>query len=130
MIGLTVEKAKKAGLLGKGLNPMPREMSFPAQRGENWNDLYDFIRWVGFYSVSGVHISYKWSEKLSMEFVSRSFLSNKILSLRFPNDSTKKPFDSIQFPDDPETRQGQSTNHVQNDSLRENYYGKMSGHGF
>lgn len=65
--GLTVEKAKKAGLLGKGLNPMPREMSFPAQRGDNWNDLYDFIR--------------------------------------FPNDSNKKPFDSIQFPDDPEIRQ-------------------------
>lgn len=43
-VGLTLEKAKKAGLLGKGLNPMPREMSFPAQRGENWNDLYDFIR--------------------------------------------------------------------------------------
>lgn len=45
-LGLTVEKAKKAGLLGKGLNPMPREMSFPAQRGENWNDLYDFIRYI------------------------------------------------------------------------------------
>lgn len=30
---------------------------------------------------------------------------NKIL-FRFPNDSTKKPFDSIQFPDDPEIRQG------------------------
>ncbi|XP_056017616.1 WD repeat-containing protein 90-like isoform X2 [Ostrea edulis] len=66
--GLTVDKAKKAGLLGKGLNPMPRDMSFPAQRGENWNDLYDFIR--------------------------------------FPNDNTKKPFDSIQFSDDPEIRQG------------------------
>ena len=50
-----------------------------------------------------------------MEFVSRSVLSNKMLSLRFPNDSTKKPFDSIQFPDDPEIRQGQSTNLVQND---------------
>lgn len=45
-VGLTLEKAKKAGLLGKGLNPMPREMSFPAQRGENWNDLYDFIRYI------------------------------------------------------------------------------------
>lgn len=65
-----------------------------------------------------------------MEFVSRNVLSNKILSLRFPNDSTKKPFDSIQFPDDPEIRQGQSTNLVHNDSLRENYYGKISGHGF
>ena len=63
-----------------------------------------------------------------MEFVSRSVLSNKILSLRFPNDSTKKPFDSIQFPDDPEIRQGQSTNLVQNDSLRENNYGKVFGH--
>lgn len=41
-VGLTLEKAKKAGLLGKGLNPMPREMSFPAQR----NDLYDFIRYI------------------------------------------------------------------------------------
>lgn len=30
---------------------------------------------------------------------------NKIF-FRFPNDSTKKPFDSIQFPDDPEIRQG------------------------
>lgn len=54
-VGLTLEKAKKAGLLGKGLNPMPREMSFPAQRGENWNDLYDFIRYRT-YQIHSQHI--------------------------------------------------------------------------
>ncbi|KAK3091415.1 hypothetical protein FSP39_019740, partial [Pinctada imbricata] len=61
--GISVDKAKKSGLLAKGLNPFPREMTYPVNKGENWYDVHDLIR--------------------------------------FPSDGSKKPFDSIQFEEEP-----------------------------
>ncbi|KAJ8318923.1 hypothetical protein KUTeg_004014 [Tegillarca granosa] len=42
--GITVDQARRAGLLKKGVSPMPREMAYPVLKGENWNDNYDLIR--------------------------------------------------------------------------------------
>ncbi|XP_051789984.1 WD repeat-containing protein 90 isoform X2 [Erpetoichthys calabaricus] len=42
--GLTFADAKQTGLTLQGFGPMPREMCFPVHSGENWHDLYDYIR--------------------------------------------------------------------------------------
>ncbi|XP_036389825.1 WD repeat-containing protein 90 [Megalops cyprinoides] len=42
---LSFSEAKQAGMACmKGASPMPREMCFPVPKGENWNDVYDHIR--------------------------------------------------------------------------------------
>lgn len=42
--GLTMDQVAKSGITLSGAAPMPREMAFPLGNTENWNDLYDFIR--------------------------------------------------------------------------------------
>ncbi|XP_013393034.1 WD repeat-containing protein 90-like [Lingula anatina] len=42
--GLTLDEAKRTGLMLQGINPVPREMAFLLPRGRNWHDLYDIIR--------------------------------------------------------------------------------------
>lgn len=56
--GLTMSDAKREGLMSHGICPLPRDMSYPVSKGDQWHDSYDWIR--------------------------------------FPSDSAKKPFDSIQ----------------------------------
>ncbi|CAL1536659.1 unnamed protein product [Lymnaea stagnalis] len=41
---LTMEEAKRHGLMALNICPLPRDMSYPVGKGENWHDLYDFIR--------------------------------------------------------------------------------------
>ncbi|NWS64489.1 WDR90 protein, partial [Chunga burmeisteri] len=42
--GVTFSKARQADLACRGVAPMPREMAFPVPKGQNWHDLYDYIR--------------------------------------------------------------------------------------
>ncbi|XP_033117799.1 WD repeat-containing protein 90-like isoform X4 [Anneissia japonica] len=42
--GISLKKAKDTGLLAHGVAPIPREMSFHLPKGDNWCDLYDYIR--------------------------------------------------------------------------------------
>ncbi|XP_017664162.1 PREDICTED: WD repeat-containing protein 90 [Lepidothrix coronata] len=42
--GVTFSKARHTDLACRGTAPMPREMAFPVPKGENWHDLYDYIR--------------------------------------------------------------------------------------
>ncbi|NWS74263.1 WDR90 protein, partial [Crotophaga sulcirostris] len=42
--GVTFSKARQADLASRGVAPMPREMAFPVPKGEEWHDLYDYIR--------------------------------------------------------------------------------------
>ncbi|XP_071943850.1 WD repeat-containing protein 90-like [Antedon mediterranea] len=42
--GITLKKAKDAGLLAHGVAPIPRDMMFHVPKGQNWYDLYDYIR--------------------------------------------------------------------------------------
>lgn len=42
--GVSVAEGKKMGLHLVGLTPMPREMAFPLQKGSDWHDHYDLIR--------------------------------------------------------------------------------------
>ncbi|KPP63392.1 hypothetical protein Z043_118354, partial [Scleropages formosus] len=42
--GLSFTEAKQAGVSLQGACPMPREMCFPVPKGEDWHDLYDYIR--------------------------------------------------------------------------------------
>eukprot|EP00062_Callorhinchus_milii_P017741 gi/632970473/ref/XP_007901672.1/ PREDICTED: WD repeat-containing protein 90 [Callorhinchus milii] len=41
---VTVSKAKREGLVLQDVCPIPREMAFLAPKGENWHDIYDYIR--------------------------------------------------------------------------------------
>jgi len=45
--GISLDQAKKSNCtdLVAGAAPMPREMSFPLGASENWNDVYDYIRY-------------------------------------------------------------------------------------
>ncbi|NWR80558.1 WDR90 protein, partial [Centropus unirufus] len=42
--GVTLSEARHANLACHGVAPMPREMAFPVSKGENWHNLYDYIR--------------------------------------------------------------------------------------
>lgn len=42
--GVTFSEARQTDLARHGVAPMPREMAFPVPKGENWHDLYDYIR--------------------------------------------------------------------------------------
>ncbi|XP_075624119.1 WD repeat-containing protein 90 isoform X1 [Balearica regulorum gibbericeps] len=42
--GVTFSEARQTDLARRGVAPMPREMAFPVPKGENWHDLYDYIR--------------------------------------------------------------------------------------
>ncbi|XP_041063040.1 WD repeat-containing protein 90 [Carcharodon carcharias] len=41
---VTAFKVKRAGLVLHDVSPMPREMAFLVPKGENWHDIYDYIR--------------------------------------------------------------------------------------
>ncbi|XP_022092508.1 WD repeat-containing protein 90-like isoform X1 [Acanthaster planci] len=42
--GLSLRQAREAGMIAKGVAPLPREMAFPVPKGSQWHDLYDYIR--------------------------------------------------------------------------------------
>ncbi|XP_061455789.1 WD repeat-containing protein 90 isoform X2 [Rhineura floridana] len=42
--GVTFSEAQQSKLVVQGVSPMPREMAFPVPKGENWHDLYDYVR--------------------------------------------------------------------------------------
>uniref|UniRef100_A0A670K2Y4 WD repeat-containing protein 90 n=1 Tax=Podarcis muralis TaxID=64176 RepID=A0A670K2Y4_PODMU len=42
--GVTSSEAHQSKLATQGISPMPREMTFPVPKGENWHDLYDYVR--------------------------------------------------------------------------------------
>ena len=42
--GMSASEARKLGLLGTGISPLPREMSFPLAKGADWFELYDYIK--------------------------------------------------------------------------------------
>ncbi|KAH0631787.1 hypothetical protein JD844_019595 [Phrynosoma platyrhinos] len=42
--GVTFSEAQQSKLALHGISPMPREMAFPVPKGENWHDLYDYVR--------------------------------------------------------------------------------------
>ncbi|XP_042336753.1 WD repeat-containing protein 90 isoform X3 [Sceloporus undulatus] len=42
--GVTFSEAQQSKLALRGISPMPREMAFPVPKGENWHDLYDYVR--------------------------------------------------------------------------------------
>jgi len=46
--GISLDQAKKSNCTEQvaGAAPMPREMSFPLGASENWNDVYDCIRYM------------------------------------------------------------------------------------
>ncbi|XP_059835285.1 WD repeat-containing protein 90 isoform X3 [Hypanus sabinus] len=56
---VTVHKAKRTGLVPHGFCPMPREMAFLVPKGENWHDLYDYIR----FPSDGVKMPYDSMQK-------------------------------------------------------------------
>ena len=39
-----MDQVKKSGLSLHGLCPLPRELSFPLKKGDNWHDHYDYIK--------------------------------------------------------------------------------------
>ena len=42
--GISASEARKLGLLDQGISPMPREMAFLLPKGEDWLQLYDYIK--------------------------------------------------------------------------------------
>ncbi|NXE98126.1 WDR90 protein, partial [Menura novaehollandiae] len=42
--GVSFSEARHGDLSCRGAAPMPRELAFPVPKGENWHDLYDYIR--------------------------------------------------------------------------------------
>ncbi|XP_053132932.1 WD repeat-containing protein 90 [Hemicordylus capensis] len=42
--GLNYFEAQRSKVALRGISPMPREMAFPVPKGEEWHDLYDYIR--------------------------------------------------------------------------------------
>ena len=42
--GISAAEARKLGLLGAGISPLPREMSFHLAKGADWHDIYDYIK--------------------------------------------------------------------------------------
>ncbi|KAJ8037449.1 WD repeat-containing protein 90 [Holothuria leucospilota] len=42
--GITVQEARDLGLLSTGVQPLPREMAFPKPKGQEWDILYNFLR--------------------------------------------------------------------------------------
>ncbi|XP_077172586.1 WD repeat-containing protein 90 isoform X2 [Paroedura picta] len=42
--GVSFSEAQHAKLALSGFSPVPREMAFPVPKGEDWHDLYDYIR--------------------------------------------------------------------------------------
>lgn len=43
--GISMAEAKRMGG-GRHVCPFPREFGFPVPKGDQWDDLYDLIRWV------------------------------------------------------------------------------------
>lgn len=51
-LGMSFAEARQVGMLSlSGTGPMPRVMCFPVPKGENWHNLYDYIRCVSSMSV-------------------------------------------------------------------------------
>lgn len=42
--GLDIKVAQKTGLLASGVVPLPREISFPLERHQDWHEKYDYIK--------------------------------------------------------------------------------------
>ena len=45
--GLSINEARKLGLMSTGYVPVPREMAFHVPKGANWNELYDLVKFPG-----------------------------------------------------------------------------------
>ena len=45
--GLSINEARKLGLMSTGYVPVPRDMAFHVPRGMNWDELYDVIKFPG-----------------------------------------------------------------------------------
>ncbi|XP_060116727.1 LOW QUALITY PROTEIN: WD repeat-containing protein 90 [Heteronotia binoei] len=41
---MSFSEAQQSKLVLNGVSPVPREMAFPVPKGENWHDIYDYIR--------------------------------------------------------------------------------------
>ncbi|NWH17989.1 WDR90 protein, partial [Grus americana] len=57
--GVTFSEARQTDLARHGVAPMPREMAFPVPKGENWHDLYDYIR----FPAEGSKLPYDFIQK-------------------------------------------------------------------
>ena len=42
--GLSINEARRLGLISTGYVPVPRDMAFHVPKGANWSDLYDVIK--------------------------------------------------------------------------------------
>ena len=45
--GLSINEARKLGLMSTGYVPVPRDMAFHVPKGVNWDELYDLIKFPG-----------------------------------------------------------------------------------
>ena len=45
--GLSINEARKLGLMSTGYVPVPRDMAFHVPKGMNWDELYDVIKFPG-----------------------------------------------------------------------------------
>jgi hypothetical protein len=45
--GLSINEARKLGLMSTGYVPVPRDMAFHVPKGTNWNELYDLVKFPG-----------------------------------------------------------------------------------
>ena len=42
--GISQDEARRLGLPERGIQALPREMSFPTSKSDNWHEKYDLIR--------------------------------------------------------------------------------------
>ena len=45
--GLTINEARRLGLMTTGYVPVPRDMAFHVPKGMDWHELYDVIKFPG-----------------------------------------------------------------------------------
>ena len=45
--GLSINEARKLGLMSAGYVPVPRDMAFHVPKGANWDEFYDVIKFPG-----------------------------------------------------------------------------------
>ena len=51
--GIDNDTAKRTGLTNAGIRSLPRELSYPINKGESWHDKYDFIMFPNSSSLMG-----------------------------------------------------------------------------
>ena len=51
--GIDNDTAKRSGLVRAGIHSLPRELSYPIEKGESWHDKYDFIMFPNTSSLMG-----------------------------------------------------------------------------